>query len=150
MQWSPPWEANSPPASVSCPLPGLTPGPTTFHRSSVSDAISTGVVRIPFAGPAPDTAPIHVGVELFDALGGAQANDDAATSLSVIAGATVIFGTRPRLGCRGCRRHNRGKLTEPANIGRWPHPPRGAACARCGRLRSVAARPIGIIELLDR
>jgi len=36
---------------------------------------------------------MHVGVELFDALGGAPANDDAATSLSVIAGATGIFGT---------------------------------------------------------
>ena len=46
---------------------------------------------------------MHVGVELFYALGGAPANDDAATSLSVIAGATVIFGTGPRLGFRWIR-----------------------------------------------
>src|SRR5437867_12204196 len=35
---------------------------------------------------------MQVGVELFAALGGAPANATAATSLSVIAGATVIFG----------------------------------------------------------
>ena len=122
---------------------------TSTRCRESSAPVALGRLRTYFSCTSTDTATMHVGVELFNALGGAPANDDAATSLSVIAGATVIFGTGPRLGFRGCRRHNRGKLTEPANIGRWPHPPRGAACPRCGRLRSVAARPIGIIEWLS-
>ena len=143
------WTAPAAAGIADSPLPVLSAGATTFHLYSVPGVISSGGLRTYFSCTSTDTATMHVGVELFDALGGAPANDDAATSLSVIAGATVIFGTGPRLGFRGCRRHNRGKLTEPANIGRWPHPPRGAACARCGRLRSVAARPIGIIEWLS-
>ena len=85
------------------PLPVLTAGATTFHLYSVPGVISSGGLRIYFSCTSTDTATMHVGVELFDALGGAPANDDAATSLSVIAGATVIFGTGPRLGFRSIR-----------------------------------------------
>ena len=85
------------------PLPVLSAGATTFHLYSVPGVISSGGLRTYFSCTSTDTATMHVGVELFDALGGAPANDDAATSLSVIAGATVIFGTGPRLGFRSIR-----------------------------------------------
>jgi len=75
------------------PLPVLSAGATTFHLYSVPGVISSGGLRTYFSCTSTDTATMHVGVELFDALGGAPANDDAATSLSVIAGATGIFGT---------------------------------------------------------
>ena len=92
------WTAPAAAGIADSPLPVLSAGATTFHLYSVPGVISSGGLRTYFSCTSTDTATMHVGVELFDALGGAPANDDAATSLSVIAGATVIFGTGPRLG----------------------------------------------------
>src|SRR5439155_19507270 len=75
------------------PLPVLTAGATTFHLYSVPGVISGGGLRTYFSCTSTDTATMQVGVELFGGAGGAPANDAAATSLSVIAGATVTFGT---------------------------------------------------------
>ena len=97
------WTAPAAAGIADSPLPVLSAGATTFHLYSVPAVISSGGLRTYFSCTSTDTATMHVGVELFDALGGAPANDDAATSLSVIAGATVIFGTGPRLGFRSIR-----------------------------------------------
>ena len=87
------WTAPAAAGIADSPLPVLSAGATTFHLYSVPGVISSGGLRTYFSCTSTDTATMHVGVELFDALGGAPANDDAATSLSVIAGATGIFGT---------------------------------------------------------
>jgi len=97
------WTAPAAAGIADSPLPVLSAGATTFHLYSVPGVISSGGLRTYFSCTSTDTATMRVGVELFDALGGAPANDDAATSLSVIAGATVIFGTGPRLGFRSIR-----------------------------------------------
>src|SRR5947199_8047723 len=124
------WTAPAAAGIADSPLPVLSAGATTFHLYSVPGVISSGGLRTYSSCTSTDTATMRVGVELFDALGGAPANDDAATSLSVIAGATVIFGTGPRLGFRGCRRHNRRNLTEPiSDAGPTPRAARPARVA---------------------
>ena len=75
------------------PLPVLTAGATTFHLYSVPGVIANGALETYFSCTSTDTATMQVGVELFGEPGGAAINDAAATSLSVIAGATVMFGT---------------------------------------------------------
>ena len=75
------------------PLPVLSAGATTLHLYSVPGVIRAGGLATFFSCTSTDTATMQVGVELFFAPGGAPANDAAATSLSVGAGATVIFGT---------------------------------------------------------
>ena len=74
------------------PLPVLSAGATTLHLYSVPGVIAE-VLGTYFSCTSTDTVTIQVGVELFGSLGGAPANDAAATSLSVAPGATVIFGT---------------------------------------------------------
>ena len=102
------WTAPAAAGIADSPLPVLSAGATTFHLYSVPGVISSGGLRTYFSCTSTDTATMRVGVELFDALGAAPANDDAATSLSVIAGATVIFGTGPRLGFRSIRTERTG------------------------------------------
>jgi len=80
------------------PLPVLTAAETTFHLYSVPGVISSGGLRTYFSCTSTDTATMQVGVELFGPAGGAPANDAAAASLSVAAGATVIFGTGGAVG----------------------------------------------------
>ena len=80
------------------PLPVLTAAVTTLHLYSVPGVISSGGLRAYFSCTSTDTATMQVGVELFGPAGGAPANDAAATSLSVAAGATVIFGTGGAVG----------------------------------------------------
>jgi hypothetical protein len=81
------------------PLPILTAGKTTFHLYSVPGVIAAFAgLGTYFACTSTDTATIRVGVELFSAQGGTPANDAAATSLSVAAGATVIFATNGAAG----------------------------------------------------
>src|SRR5205814_9615357 len=75
------------------PLPVLTAGATTLHLYSVPGVISGGGLRTYFSCTSTDTATMQVGVELFGFAGGGSINDAVATSLSVIAGGTVIFGT---------------------------------------------------------
>ena len=75
------------------PLPVLSAGATTFHLYSVPGVIAGGGLETYFSCTSTDTATMQVGVELFAAPGGAPDNDAAATSLSVAAGATVMFGT---------------------------------------------------------
>ena len=75
------------------PLPVLTAGATTFHLYSVPGVIGSGGLRTYFSCTSTDTATMQVGVEVFGPAGGAPGNDAAATSLSVAAGATVMFGT---------------------------------------------------------
>src|SRR5438105_7763467 len=76
------WTAPAAAGIADSPLPVLSAGATTFHLYSVPGVISSGGLRTYFSCTSTDTA---TGVELFNALGGAPANDDAATSLSVIA-----------------------------------------------------------------
>ena len=81
------------------PLPVLTAGEKTLHLYSVPGVIGNeGGLRTYFSCTSTDTATMQVGVELFAEFGGAAANDAAATSLSVAAGATVRFGTAPAVG----------------------------------------------------
>src|SRR5947208_2116445 len=75
------------------PLPVLSAGATTIHLFSVPGVIASGGLGTYFSCTSTDTATMQVGVELFGGAGGAPANDAAATSLSVAAGATVRFGT---------------------------------------------------------
>ena len=75
------------------PLPVLTAGATTFHLYSVPGVIAALGLGAYFSCTSTDTATMQVGVEVFPAPGGAPDNDAAATSLSVAAGATVMFGT---------------------------------------------------------
>jgi hypothetical protein len=75
------------------PLPVLSAGATTLHLYSVPGVIGGGGLGTYFACTSTDTVSIQVGVELFGPAGGAPANDAAASSLSVAAGGTVIFGT---------------------------------------------------------
>src|SRR5438132_10785356 len=75
------------------PLPVLSAGATTFHLYSVPGVIAIGGLGTFFSCTSTDTATMQVGVELFGAPGGAPDNDATATSLSVAAGATVMFGT---------------------------------------------------------
>src|SRR5438128_3822081 len=76
------------------PLPVLTAGATTFHLYSVPGVISGGggELKTYFACTSTDTATMQVGVEIFGTAGGAPINDATMTSLSVLPGATVIFG----------------------------------------------------------
>ena len=80
------------------PLPVLSAGATTFHLYSVPGVIASGGLDTYFSCTSTDTATMQVGVELFDAFGGAPANDAVATSLSVATGATVRFGTGAAVG----------------------------------------------------
>jgi len=77
------------------PLPVILPGSTTLHLYSVPGVIGGGGgVSTFFSCTSTDTVPIQVGVEVFGSLGGGAANDAVTTSLSVVPGATVIFGTQ--------------------------------------------------------
>ena len=75
------------------PLPVLTAGATTFHLYSVPGVINGGGLATFFSCTSTDMATMQVGVETFGLAGGAPSNDAAATSLSVVSGGTVIFGT---------------------------------------------------------
>jgi hypothetical protein len=69
-------------------------GQPSFHLYSVPGVID-GVVQTLFACTNTTSANIRVGVELFGAAGGAAANDPSASSLDILPGATMIFGTGP-------------------------------------------------------
>src|SRR2546428_3099836 len=87
------WTAPAVAGIADSPLPVLSAGATTFHLYSVPGVIAGGGLETYFSCTSTDTATMQVGVELFGEAGGAPFNDAAATSLSVIAGATVRFGT---------------------------------------------------------
>jgi len=79
---------------VDSPLPELVAGETTYHLYSVPSVISSGGLGTYFGCTSLDTATMQVCVEVFGGAGGAPiSNDCSSTSLSVAAGATVIFGT---------------------------------------------------------
>jgi hypothetical protein len=80
------------------PLPVLTAGQTTLHLYSVPSVINAGGLSTFFSCTSTDTATMQVGVELFSSAGGGPANDAIATSLSVVPGATVMFGTSAAAG----------------------------------------------------
>ena len=80
------------------PLPVLVAGKATLHVYSVPGGIEGGGLGTYFSCTSTDTATMQVGVELFGSAGGAPENDAAATSLSVAAGATVMFGTQSAVG----------------------------------------------------
>jgi hypothetical protein len=77
------------------PLPTLVAGKTTFHVYSVPGIQSVGPLSTFFSCTSTDTATMQVGVETFNFLGGAPDNDPVATSVSVVPGGTVVFGTTP-------------------------------------------------------
>ncbi len=75
------------------PLPVLTAGKTTLHLYSVPGVIAGGGLETYFSCTSTDAATMQVGVELFGPAGGGPFNDAVATSLSLLPGGTVIFGT---------------------------------------------------------
>src|SRR5437870_11702478 len=87
------WAASAGAGIADSPLPVLTAGATTFHLYSVPGIIAGGLgLGTYFSCTSTDTATMQVGVELFASAGGAAANDVAATSLGVGAGALVVWG----------------------------------------------------------
>jgi len=79
---------------VDSPLPVLSAGQTTYHLFTVPSTIASGGIETFFGCTSlEETATIQVGVELFGPAGGAPGNDAAATSLSVAASGTVLFGS---------------------------------------------------------
>jgi hypothetical protein len=74
------------------------PAPFTNHLYSVPGVMNNGVLATYFSCTSTDTVTMQVGVELFGPAGGSPGNDAVATSLSVAAGATVIFGTSAAAG----------------------------------------------------
>jgi hypothetical protein len=76
------------------PLPVLQAGDRTIHLYSVPGILANGDLETYFSCTSlEETATIRVGVEVFGAFGGSAANNAAATSVSVLPGATVNFGT---------------------------------------------------------
>lgn len=78
---------------VDTPLPVLVAGQRTFRVFSVA-GIQNGVLGTFFSCTSTDSATMQVGVEIFSLAGGASINDAVATSVSLVPGGTVIFGTR--------------------------------------------------------
>jgi len=62
------------------PLPVLQAGATTQFLYSVPGVESNSALETYFSCTSIDTAPMQVGVELFDAPGGSPVNDAAASS----------------------------------------------------------------------
>jgi hypothetical protein len=80
------------------PLPVLEAGKKTYHLYSIPGVIDQGGLATFFACTSTDTAPMTVGVELFGTLGGAPGNDPVASSLTILPGGTLTFGTRSAVG----------------------------------------------------
>ncbi len=78
---------------VDSPLPTLVAGKRTLLVYSVPGIIDAGGLGTFFSCTSTDTATMQVGVELFGPAGGGPINDAVATSLSVVVGGTVTFGT---------------------------------------------------------
>src|SRR2546426_8329797 len=84
-------------AQIDSPPPALQ-GQASFHLWSVPGVMGIGVLETFFPCTNTTGAPIRVGIEVFGPAGGAAANDPSATSLNVVAGATVLFGTNGAAG----------------------------------------------------
>jgi len=80
------------------PLPVLEVGKTTYHIYSVPGYIRSGGLSSFFSCTSTDTTTMRVGVEVFGSPGGAPFNDAVASSLIVVPGANVIFGTSSAVG----------------------------------------------------
>jgi len=80
------------------PLPVLEAGKTTYQVFSVPGYIRSGGLSSFFSCTSTDTATMQVGVEVFGSAGGAPFNDAVATSLGVVPGGNVIFGTSSAVG----------------------------------------------------
>jgi len=77
------------------PLPVMEAGKTTYHLCSVPGVLNRGasdIVTTYFACTSTDTATMQVGVEVFDS-NTFLLNDAVATSFSLLAGHSVLFGT---------------------------------------------------------
>jgi hypothetical protein len=76
------------------PLPVLEAGKKTYHLYSVPGVLSWIGMNLAtyFACTSTDTATMQVGVEVFDS-NAFLSNDAAATSFSLVAGQSVLFGT---------------------------------------------------------
>jgi hypothetical protein len=74
------------------PLPVLEAGQTTLHLYSVTGFIDSGGVGTFVSCTSTDTAPMRVGVEVFNSLGGVS-NDPVAQSLVIAPGGTLTFGS---------------------------------------------------------
>ncbi|MCK6554684.1 hypothetical protein L6Q96_08920 [Candidatus Binatia bacterium] len=85
---------------VDTPLPMLVAGKNTLHVYSVSGVNGGGGYALGtyFSCTSTDAATIQVGVEVFAPFGGAPINDGVATSLAVVPGQTVLFGTMSAAG----------------------------------------------------
>src|SRR5438128_2422839 len=84
-------------AQIDSPPPTLQ-GQPSFHLWSVPGVIRAGGLETFFPCTNTTGAPIRVGIEVFGAFGGAAFNDPSATSLDVVAGGTVLFGTGGAVG----------------------------------------------------
>ena len=88
------WAASALAGIADSPLPVLQTGASTLFLYSVPGVLSSGgSVGTFFSCTSADTTAQQVGVELFSDAGGGPCNDAAATSVSVVPGATVTFGT---------------------------------------------------------
>lgn len=75
------------------PLPELEAGKRTHHLYSVPGVIEQNILATFFSCTSTDTAPMKVGVELFENAGGGPGNDPVGTSLTILPGGTKTFGT---------------------------------------------------------
>src|SRR2546427_12603171 len=84
-------------AQIDSPPPALQ-GEASSHLWSVPGVISSGGLGTFFPCTNTTGAPIRVGIEVFGAFGGGAFNDPSATSIDVVAGGTVLFGTGGAVG----------------------------------------------------
>jgi hypothetical protein len=77
------------------PLPVLETGKKTYHLYSVPGVVALPYLATYFSCSSTGTVAMKVGVEVFGSLGGGPVNDAAASSVTLLPGATVVFGTSP-------------------------------------------------------